>query len=177
VAQLARYYGVAEYTCLMEPAIFYGNTEAEMRETYNCFDVAISTTQGEGFGLTTLEAMACGVPVIIPDWAALGEWTKDAAWLVQCTSTAMQAPGGTGAFVNVIGGVPDKDQFIFALQRLYMDKAARAQNAQAALERAQEPRFRWPQIGEEFTHAFQQALTLDVGEKQAEEQALLAKST
>lgn len=33
---------------------------------YNCADALISTTTGEGWGLTTTEAMAAGTPVIIP---------------------------------------------------------------------------------------------------------------
>lgn len=33
---------------------------------YNCADAYITTTLGEGWGLTHIEAMACGVPVICP---------------------------------------------------------------------------------------------------------------
>jgi glycosyltransferase involved in cell wall biosynthesis len=43
--------------------------------------------------------------------------------------------------------VPDEKAFVLALQRLYIDKAAREQNAKAALECAQQPRYRWQSIG------------------------------
>jgi glycosyltransferase involved in cell wall biosynthesis len=38
-----------------------------LRQLYCCSDVVISSSQGEGFGLTTIEAMACGVPFVGPD--------------------------------------------------------------------------------------------------------------
>jgi D-inositol-3-phosphate glycosyltransferase len=147
VRQLMHYYGVFHRLALVQPEVFYGASEEEMAITYNRFDVCISTSQGEGFGLTILEAMACGIPPIVPDSSAPGDWAKDAAWLVPCTTTAINpvAPG-----LNVIGAVPDQTRFVNALQRLYTDKRAYETNRQAALERAQEPRFRWANIGERY---------------------------
>lgn len=40
---------------------------------YNALDVFVTTTTGEGFGLTVLEAMQCGVPVIAPKHTSLTE--------------------------------------------------------------------------------------------------------
>lgn len=37
---------------------------------YNAADVYLSTTSGEGFGLTLAESVACGVPVVTTDYAA-----------------------------------------------------------------------------------------------------------
>lgn len=145
VVQLCRYYKVVTRLILMQPQIWYGEPDSTMRTTYNCFDVAITTTQGEGFGLTAIEAMACGVPLIAPDWSALGEWTKGAAYLVKCTSTANTSG------LNVIGGIPDQTGFISALNHLYGSRGVLTNNAQAALERAQEPRFRWETIGAQVT--------------------------
>lgn len=149
VEQLMRYYGIIEMLALREPAPYQGASESVMRDTYNCFDVDITTTQGEGFGLTTLEAMACGVPPIVPGWAALGEWAKRGAWVVPCTSTVINPIATT----NVIGGVPDEKSFILALNRLYMDKDARKRNAQAALECAQQACYRWQNIGDAWVKA------------------------
>lgn len=149
VLQLARYYGIYEMLAFRRPEAFRGVDESVMRDTYNIFNVAITTTQGEGFGLTTLEAMACGVPCIVPDWAALGEWAKRGAWVVPCKTTATNPIAAT----NVIGGVIDRDPFIHALQRLYVDGAARAQNAKAALECAEQDQFRWENIGQRWAEA------------------------
>lgn len=52
---------------------------------YNASDVVISTTLGEGWGLTITEAMATKTPVIIPDNTSLSEIGADGrARLVKC---------------------------------------------------------------------------------------------
>ena len=153
VKQLARYYGVLAKLAFMEPPVWYGVSEQHMRDTYNCFDVQISTTQGEGFGLTTFEGMACGVPQIVPNWAALGELTADAAIQIPCSNIAIGMP-----YVNVIGGVPDKDAFITALDTLYNDKEKRAELSKAGLELVKQDRFRWASIGKDFAEAIQYVL-------------------
>lgn len=49
---------------------------------YNCSDVVMSTTLGEGFGLAWLEAMAAKVPVLMPANTMLPEFiTEDIGWL------------------------------------------------------------------------------------------------
>lgn len=145
---LAKHYGILDHLIMSEPQVFYGNSEEEMRQTYNCFDVQVSTTQGEGFGLTTFEGMACGVPQIVPDWSALGELAKGAAVFVPCTSTAIGPP-----YVNVIGGIPDEHEFVNSLQLLYADRVARATIASLGFDRAHEDRFKWSNIGDAWTTA------------------------
>lgn len=41
-----------------------------MRAYYNSIDVLNAVSLGEGFGIPTLEAQACGTPVIVGDWCA-----------------------------------------------------------------------------------------------------------
>jgi len=156
VQQLAKYYGLFNKPgrlVLMEPPTWVGLDEQQMRDTYNCFDVYATTTQGEGFGLTTLEAMACGVPCVVPEWSALGDWAKRGAWMVPCKTTAIGPP-----YVNVIGGVPDEGAFITALHALYTNREARERNAQAAFECAQQPQFRWENIGRRWVETLETVL-------------------
>lgn len=148
VKQLAAYYGVVDRLAVVTPETWYGLSEEAMVQTYNCFDVNASTTQGEGFGLTTLESMACGVSQILPDWSALGDWAKGAAWMIPCTSTAIGPP-----YVNVIGGIADEKAFIQALQQTYANDRTQEVNAKAAYERSQEPRFNWATIGQQYVEA------------------------
>lgn len=145
VHNLAKYYEVLDRMILVQPQMWYGIEEQHMKDTYNCFDLQISTTQGEGFGLTTFEGMACGVPQIVPGWSALEEICKDAAWIVPCTTTAIGMP-----YVNVIGGVPDEELFIQALQAMYANPAWREQNSRAGLERVSQSRYRWENVARAF---------------------------
>jgi glycosyltransferase involved in cell wall biosynthesis len=143
VNNLASYYGIAARTLVVEPQVFYGLNEAQMRDTYNSFDVQISTTQGEGFGLTTFEGMACGVPQIVPEWSALGELCYGVSPLVPCTSTAIGPP-----YVNVIGGVADETMFVRTLEQVYRNRKLREDLRASGLKRVSEDRFRWENIGE-----------------------------
>lgn len=45
-----------------------GVATKDLNAIYNCCDVRLSATQGEGFGLTIWEAMACGLPVIATNY-------------------------------------------------------------------------------------------------------------
>jgi D-inositol-3-phosphate glycosyltransferase len=147
VASLARYYGVHDRVIVYEPEVFYGKDDHQMCDLYNCFDVLISTTQGEGMGLPAMEAMACGVPCILPDWSAFGDWAKGAAAMVPCTSTAPQTFSPT---VNVIGGIADEKAFVAALDALYRDKNHRELIGSLGYKRVSEDRFRWDVIGERW---------------------------
>lgn len=153
VRRLAAYYGVVDRLALVQPEVFYGVPESGMADTYNCFDVNASTSQGEGMGLTALESMACGVPQVLPDWAAYGDWAQGGARLVPCPTTHIGPP-----YVNVIGGIADEAGFIIALDSMYRDRRAREEAGAAALRKALEPRFRWADIGRRYVEALQRCL-------------------
>ncbi len=119
--------------------------QEELSLIYSALDVQMSTTQGEGWGLTTMEGMACGVPQIVPDWAALGEWTGDGVWKIPCTSTSV-----TVDLINVIGGIADQEEMIEALDSLYLDEPKRFTLGKAGLERVLQPEFQWKTIAKRF---------------------------
>jgi glycosyltransferase involved in cell wall biosynthesis len=151
LAQLMRYYGFRgdrKRLVLAEPEIGFGLNEELMPYVYSCFDVQLTTTQGEGWGLTTMEGMACGVPQIVPEWAALGEWTGKAAVKVPCTTTAV-----TPRMINVIGGIADEEMVIQALQGMYVNKRMREKFAENGLALVAQPQYRWPAIGAAFGEA------------------------
>ena len=50
-----------------------GLSDAELNVLYNAADVLVSPTMAEGFGLTQAEALACGVPCVVTDYAASPE--------------------------------------------------------------------------------------------------------
>lgn len=58
-----------------------GVPEGILAAIYSGMDVLLSPTYSEGFGLTTIEAQACGTPVIVQDFTAQPEMVGD-GWLV-----------------------------------------------------------------------------------------------
>jgi glycosyltransferase involved in cell wall biosynthesis len=73
--------------------LFHPFTPEELAATYSSLDVLVNASMGEGFGLTVLEAQACGVPAIVTDFTAMSEvcgagwkvgyerhWTDQASW-------------------------------------------------------------------------------------------------
>ncbi len=155
VRQLMKYYGFGndrKKLILSEPHIGNGLDEKTLPAIYNSFDVQISTTQGEGWGLTTMEGMACGIPQIVPRWAALGEWCEDAVHLVDCDNQIV-----TPNHINAIGGLPNRKEFIEALQNMYVSrswsdntKGGWAWYSERGRELVRRPEYNWKNIGLRF---------------------------
>lgn len=154
--QLGWYYKLKGHLILAEPGIYKGSAEEDLIYTYQAANVQVSTTQGEGWGLTTMEGMACGVPQIVPDWAALGEWAEPAADLVTCTSTIV-----TPNMVNAIGGVPDREELVQRLWVAYhqfkhrnanpeLGESIWGERVRLGLDLVNQPRFRWENIAAAF---------------------------
>ncbi len=51
--------------------------EEGMINLYNCMDVFVLPTAGEGFGIPTIEAMACGIPVCVTNYTTAWEIIKE----------------------------------------------------------------------------------------------------
>lgn len=125
---LAHYYHLDAVTgngrlIVSEQPTHKGTDTLDMPLVYSAMDVFLTTTQGEGWGLPLHEAMACGVPVIAPDWSGLGlddGWPTPGSMIrVPCTSTALTAP--INSQCHTIGGIPDKDATLRALDQVYND--------------------------------------------------------
>lgn len=61
--------------------LFSAHPPEELAEIYSVFDVLLNPSAGEGFGITQMEAQACGVPVIGSNFAASKE-VIGSGWLV-----------------------------------------------------------------------------------------------
>jgi glycosyltransferase involved in cell wall biosynthesis len=72
-AQLAQL-GVSHLTNFIDQEAYDAGLPIEyMRQFYSAMDVVNCVSIGEGFGIPTLEAQACGTPVIVGDWTASAE--------------------------------------------------------------------------------------------------------
>jgi glycosyltransferase involved in cell wall biosynthesis len=145
VESLVRYYGLNAETgvddsgqpthpipgtgrvIISSPEIGHGVDTREMPLIYSSFDVFMSTSQAEGWNLPALEAMACGVPCVLPDQGSTG-W--DGGWcivngesavvLIDCPTPAMTAP--VNSRMHTIGGVVDVESGVAGLQEIYMTR-------------------------------------------------------
>lgn len=170
--QLGLEFGIPEGRMIFwEDAPGYATARDEyMPYIYSAMDVHLSTTGGEGWGLPQLEAMACGVPNICPDWSALGEWAKNAARLVPCTTELVAS-----RHWNTIQGIADRELYIQAMLELYHDEAERSHWAQQGFDLVQKPQFRWENVAKEFDAVFRRVL--EPGTETEFNQDLVAKMT
>lgn len=143
---VATHYGISDRLILATPAVGVGAPEELMPWVYSSFNVYLTTTSGEGWGLPTLEAMACGVPTIVPDFAALGEWTGSASFRVSASEHMLNAPLNSAAWT--VGAVPDREATVRALHQVYKDRALQGDLARRGLSLAQS--LRWEDTGDEM---------------------------
>lgn len=107
---------------------------AELAELYRACDVYVHPYRGEGFGLPMLEAMACGLPVILTDSGPGPEFCPpEASWQVR--SLPDFEPGLAGGEDGLCGcpwwHEPDQAELI-RLLRLARQHAERAEKGRAA---------------------------------------------
>jgi glycosyltransferase involved in cell wall biosynthesis len=124
----------------------------QLKVIYSMCDVKLSTSSGEGWGLTTMEAMACGLPNVLPNNSALAEWAADAALMVDCPIPVRHAGG-----INTVGSVPDAETAAEALEQLYHHAEWCGEYAARGLTLVDQERFRWPIIARQFDHVLRQA--------------------
>jgi glycosyltransferase involved in cell wall biosynthesis len=151
IQSLVKYYGLQSRVILNTSLL---NDQA-LAHVYSSFDVYLSLSQGEGFGLTALEAMACGVPCVVSDWAAYSSWVpEEVAYKISCLSTAMSGPLNTKSYV--IGGVADRDETVGALQKLYMYPDLREKMGKAGVKFAS--KMTWRETGRRLLEEIDQVI-------------------
>lgn len=153
IEKLCNYYGLKVIT--LNPPLGAGVPESDMRAIYNMFDLYWSMSQAEGWNLPALEAMACGVPCLLPEQGAPAEWAIDAAYLVPCSSTALTAPLNAGPYT--IGGIADRNETVLALDKLYRHADYRRKLSGLGLQLAS--RLSWDVVGEQWEALLQSLMS------------------
>jgi glycosyltransferase involved in cell wall biosynthesis len=92
-----------------------GLNDEELVELYNCFDVFVSTTAGEGLGLPILEAQSCKVPVLATDYSAIKEFVPK-KFRIKVKATYHEP------FWDVERAIVDQEDLVDKLNSLYYNK-------------------------------------------------------
>jgi glycosyltransferase involved in cell wall biosynthesis len=84
LAALLRAVGLDKSAVLLpDPlALREGYPERHLAAFYTAFDVLLSTSYGEGFGIPTIEAQACGTRVITSNFAASKDLASEDSWKI-----------------------------------------------------------------------------------------------
>lgn len=145
---------------IFSPAEYHeltGVSRDDLNRIYNAADVCVSTSTGEGWGLTTTEAMAAGTPFIGPDNTVFPEILGNGKRGLLVES------GGIDLWVTFYG-VSDTPReicstvgMVAALQDVYQDRAAAHQRAIAA--RAWTENHTWEQIQQQWVTLFSKVVT------------------
>lgn len=142
--RVAEYHGVANKLLLTGgDAIRDLQSTSHLRLIYSSLDVQMSTTLGEGWGLTTMEGMACGIPQLVPDSAALAEWAEPAV-KIPCSRLLMNPE------INTTGALVDHEPFVEALEELYRDRLTRNEISACGLKHVRQDRFSWSAVARQF---------------------------
>ena len=111
-------------------------TDEERRWLYQAAHAYVTPSSYEGFGLTPLEAMACGVPAIVANRTSLPEVVGDAGLVVE----------------------PEVDDLAAAIRVLMTDEQLRRRLAAASLERART--FTWAAAARETAAVYHEAAAI-----------------
>lgn len=137
--QLAQYLGIAEMVLFpqgMDRRALL--PEAALAQVYQAMDLQCTASWGEGFGLTTLEGMACGIPQIVPEHTAYSDWATGAGYLLKECAPVVTVGGN-----NLLGFAPSVQSLVNAWAALLTSPSQRSSCTQAGLALARSPRFRW----------------------------------
>ena len=125
--QMAADCGIGDITLFPHvPAYKAGFSTEKLRWLYNSMDVLLAVSVGEGFGIPTLEAQACGVPVIAGRWAAQEDLVFS-GWFVE-PDEAHRFRSTQMAYIYL----PEPDAIADRLRLAYMSRENEALKSTAA---------------------------------------------
>lgn len=127
-------------------------SEEELHLLYNALDLHINTAGGEGWGLSTQEAAACGIPQAVPDWSATRELWTGTAVLLPVANWRYEPK-----FLNTAHCEIDVEQGAELLRPVLEDATLRQALGRLARERVLAHRG-WDQVGHAFEQLVRRAL-------------------
>jgi len=126
-----------------------GWSEESIAWLYNCVDVNVSASSSEGFGLGTLESMACGKANIAPNCSSFMELIGDG-------ETDQKNARGLLALIGEWQMIPDGSQralvnenhLVIVMKKMYSDNKLRERFSKNAIEWVKD--YTWDKIAKRF---------------------------
>ena len=134
---------------------FKGLSVEGLAVLYNSADLYMSTTGGEGFGLTIAEALSCGVPVVSTGWAAEIEVIGDGGVIIPPLQDRYGQSVVTHSKFGMDWAVPDPVAFTEPVLRLLANPKARRDLGAAGRLHVKRS-FSWNVAAAEFIDLFTQ---------------------
>ncbi|MHB1776950.1 MAG: glycosyltransferase [Acidimicrobiales bacterium] len=111
-------------------------TDAEMADLYRSCDALVHPYRGEGFGLPIAEAMACGLPVVVPDGGACLDFCDPTVgWLVPARRVPVAADEWTPSKPGAWWLEPSRLALGEAMKAVLADPAGRRRRGEAGRRR------------------------------------------
>ncbi len=133
IPALAQHFGLKPDRMLQDKALQVGagiNQEA-LSARYNCCDIMALPTRGEGWGLTILESMSCGVPVLTSNYSAHPDYCRPGSLFIK-TATMISEP-----ITNIRRCIVSVSDFVIKIGKMYnntnniMDRLSKGGRRQA----------------------------------------------
>lgn len=138
-----------------------GLPDAGLVALVNAADVYVSTTSGEGFGLTLAESSACGVPVVVTDWAAEAEVVGPGGMLVPPLHDRYGEVVRYHSTYGMDWCVPDAKAFVEPVLTLLSKPQRRRQMGEAGRMHVRRT-FNWDTAADQFAALFESAIPAEV---------------
>jgi glycosyltransferase involved in cell wall biosynthesis len=124
-----------------------------MKIVYSGADLYFHVCAVEGWALPLAEAMACGLPTLVPNYSALADWPKGAVQYANVDPTPWANPND----IDTIHRFVDVNDAIQQLETLYQLKTLRDELGNRAYDHMTQERFDWKYIGSQFDRLFKAA--------------------
>jgi glycosyltransferase involved in cell wall biosynthesis len=102
----------------------------DMNGLINAFDIFVSTSRGEGFGLSLAQSIACGVPVVAQNVSAIPEVVGPGGVLIEPLERLITVPAGQDMWLA------DIDAFSREIEHLYEARGVIRKLGEAGKEHA-----------------------------------------
>jgi glycosyltransferase involved in cell wall biosynthesis len=129
--------------------LLIGYSDEYMNALYNSFDVLLSPSMGEGFGIPIIEAQAAGCPVIVGDWTAMSELCLSGWKIAEKDATPIWTTLAANQYIPHVAAIDDALETAYkqaTTMRVMAAKRAKIYDADRVMEKYWKPALK--EIGE-----------------------------